>query len=128
LSDPSADIDDAIIQRITKFLQRANHPTAPEAEAKVALHLASRLMGQYNVSQAEIHAHEPPAAQMQYAGQSVVTVQHLDENPLKPVRQQRYVESLCNAMESFYEINKSRAGAGGQMDLIHTLNRITFRF
>ncbi|KAE8553635.1 hypothetical protein EYB25_005017 [Talaromyces marneffei] len=59
---PSADIDDSIIQRITKCLQRANHPTTPEAEAKVALHLASRLMGQHNVSQAEILAHEPPAA------------------------------------------------------------------
>lgn len=62
---PSANIDNAIVQQITKCLQRANHPTTPEAEAKVALHLASRLMGQHNVSQAEILAHEPPAAQMQ---------------------------------------------------------------
>lgn len=60
-------------------------------------------MGQYNVSQAEILAHEPPAARMQYAGQSVVSVQRVDENPLKPVRQQSYVEILCNAMESFFD-------------------------
>lgn len=109
---PSVDIDDAIVQRITKCLQRANHPTTPEAEAKVALHLASRLMGQHNVSQAEILAHEVPAARMQYAGQSVVTVQRLDENPLKPVRQQSYVESLCDAMTSFFDCKSYSTATG----------------
>ena len=40
----TADIGNAIIQRIKKCLERANHPSTPEAEAKVALHFASRLM------------------------------------------------------------------------------------
>lgn len=46
-------VDDGIIQRIRKCLERANHPNTAEAEAKVAFYLASRLMGQYNLSQAE---------------------------------------------------------------------------
>lgn len=59
-------------------------------------------MGQYNESQTEIFAHEPSAVQIQYGGQSVVTEERLSESPLKPVRQQSYVESLCDAMESFF--------------------------
>ena len=68
VTSSTADLDNGIIQRIKKCLDRANHPTTPEAEAKAALHLASRLMGQYNVSQAEVLAHETPSAQRQYAG------------------------------------------------------------
>lgn len=40
------DLDDGILQRIKKCLDRANHPNTAEAEAKAAFHLASRLMGQ----------------------------------------------------------------------------------
>jgi hypothetical protein len=43
-------LDDGIIRRIKKCLDRANHPNTAEAEAKAAFHLASRLMGQHNVS------------------------------------------------------------------------------
>ena len=102
-SSSTAGIDNAILQRIKKCLERANHPTTPEAEAKAAFHLASRLMGQYNVSQAEVLAHEPASAQRQYAGQSVVSIQLMDGDESKPVRYQSYVDALCSAMRRFFD-------------------------
>jgi hypothetical protein len=50
VSSSTADIDNAIIQRIKKCLERANHPNTPEAEAKAALHLASRLTLPINIA------------------------------------------------------------------------------
>jgi len=50
VSSSAAGIDEAILQRIKKCLQRANHANTPEPEVKAAFYLASRLMGQYNVS------------------------------------------------------------------------------
>jgi hypothetical protein len=45
VSSSTADIDNAIIQRIKKCLERANHLSTLEVEAKAVLHLASRLIG-----------------------------------------------------------------------------------
>ena len=56
----TADIDNTIILRIKKCIERARHPNTPEVEAKRAFYLASRLMAQYNVSQAEVLAHQSP--------------------------------------------------------------------
>lgn len=64
----STGIDNTVLQRIQKCLQRANHPQTPEAEAKAAFHVASQLMSRYNVTQAEVLAHEPPDVQKKYAG------------------------------------------------------------
>lgn len=72
------DIDDGIIQRIKKCLDRAKHPNTAEAEAKAAFHLASRLMGQHNVSQADVLAHESPDLRRQYASLSTVPIHHVD--------------------------------------------------
>jgi hypothetical protein len=92
VTSATADIDHAIALRIKKCLERVNHANAPEAEAKAALHLASRLMGRYNVSQAEVLAHESPSTQMQYAGQSVVLIQRvLHATTPDPPNSRRYV-------------------------------------
>lgn len=95
------DIDDGIIQRIRKCLDRANHPNTAEAEAKAAVHLASRLIGQHNLSQAEVLAHESPDTRGQYAGLSTVSIHHV--NNLKQVRQQSYISTLCEAMTNFFD-------------------------
>lgn len=95
------DIDDGIIQRIKKCLDRANHPNTAEAEAKAAFHLASRFMGQHNVSQAEVLAHESPEARRHYAGQSVASIHRVDGDSLKQVRHQGYIGTLCVAMQDF---------------------------
>jgi len=50
VTSSTADIDNVIVLRIKKCLERANHPNTLEAEAKAAIHLASRLMGRYYLS------------------------------------------------------------------------------
>ena len=117
VTSSTADLDNAMIQRIKKCLERANHPTTPEAEAKAALHLASRLMGQYNVSQAEILAHEPPSVQRQYAGQSVVSIRRVDGDESKTVNHQSYVDNLCNAMTDFFDCNVYTTSKSSSLEL-----------
>jgi hypothetical protein len=102
ISSSISNIDDAILQRIKKCLQRANHNNTPEPEAKAAFYLASRLMGQYNVSQAEVLAHEPPATQQQYAGQSVVSIKRADGS-MNAVNNQAFVDALASAMNAFFD-------------------------
>ncbi|PVH91120.1 hypothetical protein DM02DRAFT_620678 [Periconia macrospinosa] len=101
-SASTARIDDAIFQRIKKCLQRANHKSTPEPEAKAAFYLASRLMGQYNISQAEVLAHESPAMRQQYAGQSVVSIKRADGSD-KAVNNQGFVGELASAMGEFFD-------------------------
>jgi hypothetical protein len=99
----TADVDSAILLQIKKCLDRANHPGTAELEAKAAFHLASRLMGQYNVSQAEVLAHEPAAIHRQYAGESVVSIKRIDGDQSKTVKHQSYVDNLCHAMGRFFD-------------------------
>ncbi|KAF2173458.1 hypothetical protein M409DRAFT_15740 [Zasmidium cellare ATCC 36951] len=56
------DLDENILVRMKKCLARANHPETPEAEVKAALFMASKLMTTYNVTTAEVLAHETPEA------------------------------------------------------------------
>lgn len=99
----TADIDNDLMLRMKKCIERANHSNTPEAEAKRALHHASRLMGQYNVTQAEVLAHEPPDVQRQYAGQSVVSIIRIDGDKTKPVRHVGFVDEVCKAMRLFFD-------------------------
>ncbi|KAL5344421.1 hypothetical protein ACLOAV_010681 [Pseudogymnoascus australis] len=103
VSSSTSDIDKTILERIKKCLDRAHHPGTPEVEAKVAIFRASRLMGQYNVTQAEILAHEPLSTQRNYAGQSVVSIVRSDGNLLKSVKHQGYVDQLCCAINEFFD-------------------------
>ncbi|KFY08350.1 hypothetical protein V492_06306 [Pseudogymnoascus sp. VKM F-4246] len=103
VSSSTADIDNTILERIKKCLDRANHPGTPEAEAKVALHRASRLMGQYNVTQAEVLSHEPPSTQRNYAGQSTVDIVRVDSDKSKSVKHQNYVNTLLSAITLFFD-------------------------
>ena len=105
VTSSTSDIDNSIIQRIKKCLDRAHHPSTPQAESKAAIYVASRLMGQYNVSQAEVLAHEPPTAQRQYGGQSVASLRRTDGDVSKAVRHCGYVDVLCAAMSTFFDCN-----------------------
>src|ERR1700753_2794394 len=53
-NDRSSNFDQRILDRIKKCLQRAKHPNTPESEAQAAWRIASRLMAQYNVTQADL--------------------------------------------------------------------------
>ena len=65
LMSSASDVDKSILERIKKCLSTANHPNTPEQEAHAAILLATRLMSRYNVTQAEVLAHEPPETQKQ---------------------------------------------------------------
>ncbi|KAK6850578.1 hypothetical protein PG987_000212 [Apiospora arundinis] len=114
-SSSTADIDDAIILRIKKCLDRANHPNTPETETKAALRMGSRLMGQYNVSQAEVLAHEPDE-QRHYAGQSVVSISCCDGDRSRSVRQQSYTATLAHAMGCFFDCKHYSTGYTSSVD------------
>lgn len=96
-----AAVDKQVVAWIKKCLDRASHPNTPEAEAKAALHLASKLMGYHNVTQAEILSHVPASERRGYAGQSTVTIQRADGGT-KTVRLNAYHTDVCSAMETFF--------------------------
>lgn len=98
----AANVDEVIIERIKKCLARANHPGSPQAEAKAAVYLASRLMKQYNVSQMEILAHESSNERKRYAGQSIVSIKRADGS-LTVVPHRGFLDSLSRAMCIFFD-------------------------
>ena len=59
-------------------------------------------MGQYNVTQAEVLAHEPPETQVLFSGRSVVAIHHVDSSKTTNVKHQSFVHGLCWAMTTSY--------------------------
>lgn len=120
----TADIDNDVMLRIKKCLDRANHPNTPETEAKRALHFASRLMAQFNVTRAEVLAHEPPEVQRQYSGESIVSITRTDCDKTKPVRQGAFVGEVCYAMKLFFNCSSYST----TFDRANDHSRIDFTF
>jgi hypothetical protein len=102
VNSSTADIDHSMMEKIKNCLTRGQHPSTPEAEAKRALLHAKVLMKRYNVSRAEVLAHEPLSTQKQYAGQSVVFLRRVDGDMSKPVQQQCFLDYLLWAMRTFF--------------------------
>ncbi|KAF7296150.1 DUF2786 domain-containing protein [Mycena kentingensis (nom. inval.)] len=96
-----AAIDVAVIGRIRKALALASHAGTGEQEAKAALRMASKLLDQYNVSQADIIAHETDAEKLQRAGQSVVSIRSTVASH-KPVDKFTWARTLSHAMTKFF--------------------------
>ena len=80
----TADLDNSMLSTIQKMLSRADQAGANETEAKTALRLATKLMHRFNVTRAEVLAHDPEG-QQQYTGQSLVNIRRRDLNPNKSV-------------------------------------------
>ena len=97
------EIDQKILHRIQKCLSRANHSTTPELEAKTAWRMSSRLMAQYDVTQADLLANAEK--QDDYAvlgGQSTVVITSTKDLS-KRVISQTWVHDVVNAMTIFFE-------------------------
>ena len=95
-------IDHSILERIKKCLSRANHPNTAELEAKTAWHMASRLMAQHNVTQADVLAqvtNDEDLAQM--GGESIVGL----TNPSNPTRviTRQWVRTIASAMSKLFD-------------------------
>lgn len=113
-SAASSDADDGIIQRIQKCLDRANHPDSTEAEAKAALFLSSKLMGQYNVTTADLLAKENAANRVQHTGNSCVTIRST-QGAGRRVILQGFVDTIASAMSKSYDCKdySTRLGDNG---------------
>ncbi|KAL7648998.1 hypothetical protein ACMYSQ_012596 [Aspergillus niger] len=90
-------IDQGILDKIQKCLNRAKHANANEGEAKAALFLAQRLMAQYNVTHADLMADHDVADKAQYGGRSVVSIQNAIDCTKRAIRE-TFVFKLANAM------------------------------
>ncbi|KAK3678534.1 hypothetical protein LTR78_001832 [Recurvomyces mirabilis] len=93
---------DHLLARVKKCLNTAKDTGATENEAKVALHLASKLVTQLNMTHAEVLALEKPEDQ-QHAGQSVVALTRRDGDPTKSVQQAYRLNELTHAMRLFFD-------------------------
>jgi hypothetical protein len=101
----TTEVEANILARIRKCLDRANHPNTPEMEAKAALHMSSRLMAQYNVTQADVLAQATNSAeQKQYAGQSTVSISSTKDRTAKVISQ-TWVHDVAAAMMMFFDCN-----------------------
>lgn len=63
-----------ILDRIKKCLDRAEHANANESEARAAMKIATRLMSQHNVTQAELIDNEKLSEREQRGGLSLVKI------------------------------------------------------
>lgn len=91
-----------IISRIRKCLVRANHPNTPEAEAKAALRMSSRLMEQYNVRHADLVAAEVNSdGPSTLSGQSTVSLSN--SKPGARLVIENWVSGISSAMQTFFD-------------------------
>jgi len=95
-------VESDIVLRIRKCLDRANHVNTPEAEAKAALRMSSRLMEQYNVGQADLIAAEVNSdGPSTLSGQSTVSVSNA--KPGARIIIENWVRSISGAMQTFFD-------------------------
>ena len=93
-----------ILERIRKCLERANHENTPEMEAKAALRLSSRLMAQFNVTQADMLADATTSEdRVQLGGLSKVVVQSTKRGGHALVRIEKWAEDVASAMTVFFD-------------------------
>jgi hypothetical protein len=69
---------EAILERTRKCLDRGRHPTTPQTKGRSALLMASKLMKQHNLNEAEMSAESGTAHDESLAGgESIVSVTHV---------------------------------------------------
>ncbi|EFE43426.1 hypothetical protein TRV_01811 [Trichophyton verrucosum HKI 0517] len=94
-------IDDRILDRIKKCLERANHENTTESEAKAALFLSQKLMAQHNVTNADLLSKESDE-QVQFAGSSIVAITSTKEGSTS-IQNEGFVIKAAHAMQMFFD-------------------------
>lgn len=94
-------IDDRILERIKKCLERANHENTTESEAKAALFLSQKLMAQHNVTNADLLSKESDE-QVQFAGSSIVAITSTKEGGTS-IQNEGFVIEAVYAMQMFFD-------------------------
>jgi hypothetical protein len=95
--------DKAILDRIRKCLARANHPNAQEQEAHTAMRMASRLMKQFNITNADLVEEKADCDDLaSLGGQSTVTIVRSRDDG-KRITHHVWVDSLGSAMVTLFD-------------------------
>lgn len=84
-------------------MQLANHPGTGEAEAKAAMRMATRMMQQQNITQADLIAHETEAERSNRAGHSTVTI---SSTLGKMVKCQQWYSIACEAIFEAFDVQR----------------------
>ncbi|EPQ57251.1 hypothetical protein GLOTRDRAFT_137622 [Gloeophyllum trabeum ATCC 11539] len=100
VNERSQDVDDAVLERIKKALALANHENTGEQEAKQAMRMASKLMSQYSVTQADLLTKEDDQQKLKRAGMSVVVIEHVKH---ASVRWETWADDTAYAMTVFFD-------------------------
>ena len=90
-----------VVERIKKCLARANHANANENEAKSAIKMASKIMQQHNITQAQVMEGEDDAQRLERGGLSTVNI-----GPKTQYRQvifETWVADLESAICTFFD-------------------------
>ncbi|QDS77198.1 hypothetical protein FKW77_002568 [Venturia effusa] len=98
-----AGIEPSALERIKKLFQKANHPGTEQPEVDAAMLLAMKQMRHYNVSQAEILAHEDLNDRQKRAGKSIVTVNFPNVDVKKPVQEPGWLGPMARAIRKFFD-------------------------
>ncbi|MCJ1243177.1 hypothetical protein MMC30_000374 [Trapelia coarctata] len=95
-------VDARILERIKKCFARGKHVNTPQAEAEVALRMGSRLMQEYNTTQAELLEKTDEEEKSKLGGQSIVAVTAADETKKRVVKD-GFCSSLQSAMTEYFD-------------------------
>jgi hypothetical protein len=95
-----------ILARIRKCFAIANHAGTPETEAKAALRMGSKLMSQYNVTQAEAFEQSNDEDQAQHGGRSVVAITAIHRRAVNYA----FTDTLACAMNVFFDCKNYSTG------------------
>ncbi|EJU05552.1 hypothetical protein DACRYDRAFT_20001 [Dacryopinax primogenitus] len=106
-------VDEAVLQRIKKALSLGTHEGTGEAEAKAAMRLASKLMAQHNVNQADVLASEDEEQKLKRAGQSTVAVRSLTG---AGVLMHAWSTVVAQAVEKFFDCKSYSMSMGERVD------------
>ncbi|KAH8102617.1 hypothetical protein BXZ70DRAFT_1006526 [Cristinia sonorae] len=99
-SERLSNVDGSIISKIKKALALASHSGTGEQEARAALRMASKLMAQHSIDQADILAEEEQSDRLKRAGMSVVVITSLVGGT---VRLESWTRSTASAMGEFFD-------------------------
>lgn len=95
-------VEERILERIRKCLTKANHPGTPETEAKTAFRMGLLLMGQHNITQAQVFEKDKENDKVRLGGESVVKIISANNNDRK-VLNLAFASPLATAMRIFFD-------------------------
>ena len=137
VSSTLSSVGQEVIERIKKCFARAYHPNSNENEARAAVKMASKIMEQYKINQADLMEQEDQSHRAERGGMSTVNILPAKEDGV--VRAQTWVSDLvsavckffdCNAYSSmledmiewtFYGVVEHTVSAGIALEMIHNL-------